>query len=260
MTRDRIPRPAFPVATHSHAGRPAFPVTQQAEPDAGPDPRREARRAIEAVLLAATEPVPARDLAELVELSAEAVVDICAGLAAEYEREERGFVLVEVAGGYRFQTHPDCAPYVEQFVLEGQHVRLSAAALETLAIIAYKQPITRGQISAIRGVNVESTLATLVQRGYVQEVGRDPGPGLAVFYGTTPRFLERLGLASLADLPPLGDFVPGPEVVEALERGLRAGNDPRFATDEPESGRRPAPGPVGPEHGDETTGDTSGAA
>jgi len=107
-------------------------------------------------------------------------------------------------------------------------VRMSGPALETLAIIAYKQPITRGQISAIRGVSVESTLATLVQRGYVEEVGRDPGPGLAVLYGTTSRFLERLGLGSLADLPSLGDFVPAPEVVEALERGLRFDQDPRL--------------------------------
>jgi segregation and condensation protein B len=222
------PRPAFPATTH--AGRPAFPIparTGEDEPDVC-DARAEARRAIEAVLMAATEPVPARDLAELVECSLDVVAAICRELADEYARERRGFVLAEVAGGYRYQTHPDMAPYVEQYVLEGQHVRLSGPALETLAIIAYKQPITRGQISAIRGVNVESTLATLVQRGYVQEVGRDPGPGLAALYGTTPKFLERLGLASLADLPSLGDFVPGPEVVEALERGLRSDQDPRF--------------------------------
>ena len=116
--------------------------------------------------------------------------------------------------------------YVERFVLEGQHARLSGPALETLAIIAYKQPISRGQMSAIRGVNVEATLTTLLQRGYVQEVGRDPGPGAAVLYGTTPEFLERLGLASLDDLPPLGDFVPDASVVEALERGLRISDDP----------------------------------
>lgn len=226
MSDHRSPRPAFP-ATH-HSGRPAFPVgTEVADADTR-DVRREARRAIEAVLLAAMEPVPARDLAELVECSVDVVAAICKELADEYVRDARGFMLAEVAGGYRFQTHPDLAPYVEQFVLEGQHVRLSPAALETLAIIAYKQPITRGQVSAIRGVNVESTLATLVQKGYVQEVGRDAGPGLAAFYGTTPRFLERLGLASLADLPSLGDFVPGPEVVEALERGLRADQDPRL--------------------------------
>ena len=111
-------------------------------------------------------------------------------------------------------------------MLEGQHVRLSGPALETLAIVAYKQPIARGQISAIRGVNVEATLQTLVARGYVADVGRDPGPGLAVLYGTTPSFLERLGLDSLADLPPLGDFVPDSGIVEALERGLRVSSDP----------------------------------
>jgi segregation and condensation protein B len=133
---------------------------------------------------------------------------------------------VRVAGGYRFQTHPELAPYVERFVLEGQHARLSGPAFETLAIIAYKQPLSRGQIAAIRGVDVESVLRTLLQRGYVEEVGRDPGPGNAVLYGTTREFLERLGLDSLADLPPLGDFVPGRDVVESLERGLRISDQP----------------------------------
>jgi segregation and condensation protein B len=192
-------------------------------PDDGSD---EARRAIEAVVLAATEPVEPRFLAELVELPVARVEELCAGLAAEYEESRRGFVLVRVAGGYRFQTHPDLSPYVERFVLEGQHVRLSGAALETLAIVAYKQPIARGQVSAIRGVNVETTLQTLVARGYVTDVGRDPGPGLAVLYGTTPTFLERLGLDSLEDLPPLGDFVPDAGIVELLERGLRMPDDP----------------------------------
>jgi segregation and condensation protein B len=182
---------------------------------------REAKRAIEAVVLATIEPVEARLLAQLVEIPVATVERLCAELAAEYEEQRRGFVLVQVAGGYRYQTHPDLGAYVERFVLEGQHARLSAPALETLAIIAYKQPISRGQMSAIRGVNVEATLNTLLQRGYVQEVGRDPGPGAAVLYGTTRTFLERLGLSSLDGLPPLGDFVPDPSVVEALERGLR---------------------------------------
>ncbi len=184
------------------------------------------RRAIEAVVLAATEPVEPRFLAELVELPVVRIEELCAELAKEYEDQGRGFVLTRVAGGYRYQTHPDLAPYVERFVVEGQHVRLSGPALETLAIVAYKQSISRGQISAIRGVNVEATLATLVQRGYIEEIGRDPGPGLAVLYGTTPLFLERLGLDSLADLPPLGDFVPDAGIVEALERGLRVSEDP----------------------------------
>ena len=186
----------------------------------------DARRAIEAVLVAATEPVEPRFLAELVELAVEDVESLCAQLAADYEEEGRGFVLARVAGGYRLQTHPDLAPYVERFVLEGQHVRLSGPALETLAIVAYKQPVSRAQVSAIRGVDVETTLQTLVARGYVDEVGRDPGPGLAVLYGTTTAFLERLGLDSLDDLPPLGDFVPDAGTVAALERGLRLSDDP----------------------------------
>jgi len=182
---------------------------------------RDAKRAIEAVVLATIEPVEARMLAQLVEIPVATVERLCAELAAEYEEQGRGFVLAEVAGGYRYQTHPDLGPYVERFVLEGQHARLSAPALETLAIIAYKQPISRGQMSAIRGVSVEATLNTLLQRGYVMEVGRDPGPGAAVLYGTTRTFLERLGMSSIDDLPPLGDVVPDPSVVEALERGLR---------------------------------------
>lgn len=192
----------------------------------------ETRRAIEAVLLAATEPVEARFLAELVELPVADVESLCADLARDYEESERGFVLAAVAGGYRLQTHPDLAAYVERFVLEGQQVRLSGPALETLAIIAYKQPISRGQISAIRGVNVETTLQTLVTRGYVTDVGSDPGPGLALLYGTTNAFLERLGIGSLDDLPPLGDFVPDAAIVETLERGLRLGDDPTEATEE----------------------------
>ena len=190
----------------------------------------EARRAIEAVVLAVTEPIEPTVLAQLVELPVARVEEICATLAFEYEAEGRGFVLARVAGGYRFQTHPDLAPYVERFVLDAQHARLSAPSLETLAIIAYKQPISRGQISAIRGVNVEATVNTLLQRGYVHEVGRDPGPGNAVLYGTTTLFLERLGLPSLAELPPLGDFVPDASVVEALERGLHLSNDPEADT------------------------------
>jgi segregation and condensation protein B len=186
----------------------------------------EARRVVEAVVMAATDPVEPGFLAQLVELPVARIEALCRDLADEYESAGRGFVLTRVAGGYRFQTHPDMAPYVERFVLEGQHARLSAPAFETLAIVAYKQPISRGQISAIRGVDVDSVLGTLLRRGYIQEVGRDPGPGQAVLYGTTREFLERLGLDSLDDLPPLGDFVPGPDVVDALERGLRVSDDP----------------------------------
>jgi segregation and condensation protein B len=193
----------------------------------------EARRAIEAVVMAAVEPVEPQVLAQLVEIPVREVEAVCTDLAEEYEREGRGFALVRVAGGYRFQTHGDMAPYVERFVLEGQTVRLSPAALETLAIIAYKQPVSRAQLSAIRGVNVESTLATLTQRGYVEEVGHDPGPGQAILYGTTSLFLERLGIDSVRDLPELAEFVPEPSVVEALERGLLLRTDPE--AEEPET-------------------------
>jgi segregation and condensation protein B len=181
----------------------------------------EARSAIEAVVLAAIEPVPPALLAQLVELPTTRVEELCDELAAEYEREGRGFQLARVAGGYRFQTHPDAYPYVERFVLEGQVARLSGPALETLAIVAYKQPIARAQISAIRGVNVEATLKTLVARGYIEESGHEHTPGNPTLFSTTRAFLERLGIDSLADLPPLADFVPESSLVEALERGLQ---------------------------------------
>jgi segregation and condensation protein B len=182
----------------------------------------EAARALEAILMVAEEPVEPGILAQLLELSVDRVEELCQELAQSYEDEDRGFVLIRVAGGYRFHSHPDMAAYIERFVLEGQSARMSAAALETLAIVAYKQPVSRAQIAAIRGVNVDGVMRTLQQREYVEEVGRDPGPGQAVLYGTTRSFLERLGVDSLDDLPPLGDFVPGPEVMEVLEQTLRA--------------------------------------
>lgn len=181
----------------------------------------ETRQAIEAILMVAEDPVPAQLLAQLLEVPPAAVEEACQALADGYAAEGRGFQLAMVAGGWRFQSHPDLAPYVERFVLEGQSARLSAAALETLAIVAYKQPISRAQMAAIRGVNVDGVVRTLEQRGYIEEIARDPGPGQAVLYGTSRLFLEKLGLGSIEDLPPLGQFVPGAEVVEQLEQGLR---------------------------------------
>jgi segregation and condensation protein B len=182
----------------------------------------DARRALEAILMVADQPVPAQLLAEVTETPSDEVPVLLAELAAAYEADGRGFVLAQVAGGWRFQSHPDLAGYVERFVLEGQSARLSAAALETLAIVAYKQPLSRAQIAAIRGVNVDGVVRTLEQRGYIAAVGNDPGPGQATLLGTTPLFLERLGLNSLSQLPPIADFVPDAHVVEALEHGLRA--------------------------------------
>jgi len=185
----------------------------------------EARRALEAILMVAEQPIEASLLGQLVERSAQQVDDLLAGLAASYEEDGRGFELVRVAGGWRFQSHPDLAPYVERFILSGHTARLSAAALETLAIVAYKQPISRAQISAIRGVNVDGVMRTLQQRGYIAEVGKDPGPGQPSMFATTTLFLEKVGLDSLDELPSLGDFIPGADVVELLEQGFRADPD-----------------------------------
>ena len=178
-------------------------------------------RALEAIVLVATDPVPPSLLAQLLEVPVADIERLCRDLAASYDEAGHGFELVRVAGGYRYQSRGDLAPYVERFVLEGQSARLSAAALETLAIIAYKQPISRQQIAAIRGVDPDAVLRTLAQRGYIEEVGRDRGPGQAMLWGTTMSFLEKMGIDSLVDLPPVADFVPGPEVVEALEQTLR---------------------------------------
>lgn len=195
----------------------------------------DAKRAVEAIVMVATDPMPDQLLAQVLELSIPAVRRLCAELADSYRQEERGFQFVEVAGGWRYQTHPDLAPYIEKYVLEGQTARLSSAALETLSIVAYKQPLSRAQMSAIRGVNVDGVLRTLVQKGYVAEIGRDVGPGQATLFGTTELFLERLGLASVSDLPALGEFVPDASVVEALEMTLRvAPEEPQLPLDDVE--------------------------
>ncbi|MGH9298529.1 MAG: SMC-Scp complex subunit ScpB [Acidimicrobiales bacterium] len=184
-------------------------------------PDRSETAAIEAVLTVAVDPVPPGMLAELLELPVEAVENLCAALAASYETERRGFRLARVAGGYRLQSHEAYVGYVERFVLDGTSQKLSPAALETLAVVAYKQPVSRGQISAIRGVNADGVLRLLTARGYVEAVGRDVGPGQPLLFGTTRTFLERLGLDSLAELPPLEEFVPPVSTVEMLEQALR---------------------------------------
>jgi segregation and condensation protein B len=181
----------------------------------------ESVRALEAILMVAMEPVDSSLLAQLLELSVAAVEGLCDRLAATYDEAGHGFALVKVAGGYRFQSHQDMSSYVERFVLDSQQARISSAALETLAIIAYKQPISRGQVAAIRGVDPDAVMRTLQARGYITESARDDGPGQAVLFGTTPLFLERLGIESLAALPAIADFVPDAAVVEALEQGLR---------------------------------------
>jgi len=178
-------------------------------------------RAIEAIVMVAVEPVAPDMLAQLLEQPTAVIERLCAELSAAYDEAGHGFQMVKVAGGYRYQSHADLAPYVERFLLDGQRARMSGAALETLAIVAYKQPLSRAQVASIRGVDPDGVLRTLQARGYITEVARDSGPGQAILYGTTQMFLEKLGLNSLSDLPPIAEFVPGADVVEALEHGLR---------------------------------------
>ena len=185
----------------------------------------EFKRAIEAVVMVAQDPVAPDLLAQLLEQPVASVERWCDELRDDYASAGRGFELARVAGGYRYQTHPDQTPYVERFVLHDQKARLSGAALETLAIIAYKQPISRAQVASIRGVDPDGVIRTLQARGYIDEVARDDGPGQAILFGTTQQFLEKLGLDSLDDLPPIAEFIPDADVVEALEHGLRVHPD-----------------------------------
>ena len=179
------------------------------------------KRAIEAIVIVAHDPVEPELMAQLLEQPVTLIEQWCDELKHDYATSERGFQLMRVAGGYRYQTHPDQTPYVERFVLHDQKARLSGAALETLAIIAYKQPLSRAQVASIRGVDPDGVIRTLQARGYIDEVGRDHGPGQAILFGTTAQFLEKLGIDSLDDLPPIAEFIPDADVVEALEHGLR---------------------------------------
>jgi segregation and condensation protein B len=164
-------------------------------------------RSLEAVLFVADEPVTSVSLAQALESDRQTVESLLEELASSYERAGSGLSLRRIAGGWRLYTHPDTAPAVERFVLSSRHSRLTKAALETLAIVAYKQPVTRHQVSAIRGVNTEGVLKALVDRGLLAEVGHDQGPGRPILYATTPEFLERLGLDSVADLPSLAPLL-----------------------------------------------------
>jgi segregation and condensation protein B len=162
---------------------------------------------LEAVLLVTDVPVPTVTLAQVVERPTGEIEEVLLGLAQHYVATGRGFELRQVAGGWRLYTRADCAPYVERFVLDGQQARLTQAALETLAVIAYRQPVTRQRVSAVRGVNVDGVVRTLLARGLVTEAGADEDTG-AARYRTTPYFLERLGLQSLEELPSLAPLLP----------------------------------------------------
>ena len=176
------------------------------------------RPSLEAILLVADEPVPVVVLAQVLERPRNEVTAELQRLATEYQAEGRGFDLREIAGGWRFYTREDCAPLVERFVSDGQEVRLTQAALETLAVVAYRQPVSRARVSAVRGVNCDGVMRTLTLRGLLEDAGTDPETG-AILYRTTSYFLERLGMASLDELPDLAPFLP--ENIEDIEDNER---------------------------------------
>ncbi len=186
--------------------------------------------AVEAMLFVAEEPIPAAEIAEVLETPPDRIEALLADLAGRLADRGSGLVLREVAGGWRLYTRPEALPYLERFAATARVARLSKQALETLAVVAYRQPVSRAQVGEIRGVDSEHALRTLERRGLIDEIGRAPGPGQALLYGTTPLFLEKLGLRNLEDLPPLGDHIPPAEVVETLERPFRpegSSNDSR---------------------------------
>jgi segregation and condensation protein B len=180
------------------------------------------RSILEAILFVAEQPVPAEELAEVLEIPVEAVQGELEALATELTNRQSGITLRRIGGGWRCYSHPDAFPYLERFASTATANRLSNAALEVLAVVAYRQPVSRNQIAEIRGVDSDSSIRTLERRGLIEEVGRLPLPGTPTIYGTTALFLEKLGLQSMEDLPPLADHVPPATVVETLEETFRA--------------------------------------
>ncbi|WP_415644664.1 SMC-Scp complex subunit ScpB [Stackebrandtia soli] len=195
-TAESVSAPAAPAAPKPRAPEPEPPLF--AEDLAG---------TLEAILLVCEEPVSELVLAQALGRPETEVTEALRTLAAQYTGDNRGFDLRRQAGGWRYYTREEFAPFVERFVLDGQQVRLTKAALETLSVVAYKQPVTRGRISAIRGVNCDGVIRTLTMRGLIEECGSDPDSG-AHLYRTTSLFLEKLGLNSIAELPPLAPFLP----------------------------------------------------
>lgn len=177
---------------------------------------------LEALLFVANEPLSITRLSEITGEKRPVIKENLEQLAGEYLKKNRGFQLREIAGGYRFFTHPAYASYVEKLVLSSDFRRLSQASLETLAIIAYKQPITRQEIGEIRGVNSEAVLGSLIEKGLVEEAGRKNTPGQPILYRTTRTFLEAFGLKTPAELPPIEEFEPDERTRREIEEKLRA--------------------------------------
>jgi segregation and condensation protein B len=172
--------------------------------------------ALEALLTVAIEPISAEELADIIDQDVNDVRNVLRALKEEYEQHRRGFRLAELASGWVLQSSPDVSQWVTKFANRDVSHRMSSAALETLAIIAYRQPISRAQITALRGVNVDGVSRLLEQRGYIEEKGRAEGPGQPILYGTTELFLDRMGLSALEDLPPIEQFMPPVETAQAL--------------------------------------------
>ena len=190
------------------------------------------RGPLEALLFVSDEPVSAVRLAKVLDCSPGAVDEALANLAEEYRETDRGFQLREVAGGWRFYTHPAHHDVIESYVLSWDTRRLSQAALEALAVVAYHQPVTRQGINAVRGVNSEGVVASLVEKGLVREVGRDRNAGNAILYGTTRNFLEKFGLKDLGGLPALEEFAPDPHTEQSIRDRLSTGDGPIFGAED----------------------------
>ncbi|MFT4010155.1 MAG: SMC-Scp complex subunit ScpB [Nocardioidaceae bacterium] len=197
-------------------------MTQMSEPSTGPDtlavPVADLTPALEAVLMVADQPLDHLALAAAVGYPPDEVRAALETLAGEYTEQQRGFDLRNVAGGWRYYTREEYAPVVERFVLEGQQARLTQAALETLAVVAYRQPVSRARVSAIRGVNVDGVMRTLVSRGLVEEAGQE-AETTATLYRTTSYFLERIGVGSLDELPELAPFLPEMDDLDEIDLG-----------------------------------------
>ena len=220
------PHDAPPVATESEAPGGA------GAPEPGPAPQEQLafdvadvpggiHAALEAVLMVVDEPVTALSLASVLEQPVADVEAALAELEEGYAAQQRGFTLRQVGGGWRMYSRHEYAPVVERFVLDGQQARLTQASLETLAVIAYRQPVSRSRVAAVRGVNVDGVIRTLLTRGLIEEMGHDD-ESTAILYGTTSLFLERLGLQSLEDLPALAPYLPEVDVLDEIAEGGRA--------------------------------------
>ena len=228
MSEQDNPQPADEAVEPDQPAEPVEAVERDEDGETLPIPLAELKPALEAVLMIADQPLDHLTLATAVGYPTAEVQAALHALADEYAEQGRGFDLRNVAGGWRYYTREDMAPVVEKFVLDGQQARLTQAALETLAVVAYKQPVSRARVSAIRGVNVDGVMRTLVSRGLVEEAGHD-AETTATLYRTTTYFLERIGVTSLEDLPELAPFLPEmgelddmdarAEVAEAAEAG-----------------------------------------